>query len=85
MRPTKTQVTRSLADLCESDHTASEIDIDLGHEELSDDIVRAVNEAPDLRLDLLEEARCRLRAGQVPSAYALADRMLGRFICDRLR
>lgn len=90
MRPTQAQVTRSLAAL----NGAGQRTLDgrfgqesgvANGEDVSAEVIRALRETPEIRSDLLEEARGRLRAGERPSADALADSMLGRFICDRLR
>ena len=46
------------------------------------DALRAV---PSLREDRLVAVRRRLAAGIVPTDEALAGRMVGRIVCDRLR
>lgn len=99
MRPTENQVMISLAELRGSGQGVSGADDDFEpqhrhqshhshfqHEpDLSAEMISAVREAPEIRLDLLEEARNRLDRGEQPSADALAERMVGRLICDRLR
>ncbi len=41
--------------------------------------------SPAIRDDRLAEVRLRLEAGEQPSAEDLAQRMVGRLVCDRLR
>ena len=41
--------------------------------------------APAIRRDRVEEARHHLETDASPSAEALAQRMVGRLVCDRLR
>ena len=38
-----------------------------------------------MRVDRIAEARVRLEAGHGPTADDLADRLVGRLVCDRLR
>ncbi len=40
---------------------------------------------PPIRDERLARARHRLEAGEQPTAEALAQRMVGRLVCDRLR
>ena len=42
-------------------------------------------DSPAIRDDRMAEARQRLEAGEQPSAEDLAQRMVGRLVCDRLR
>ena len=83
MQVTETQVQHSLAALTGSPHPA-------GGEARRDDAVPAglveqLTEASPIRGDRLAEARRRLESGDQPSAEDLAQRMVGRLVCDRLR
>ena len=44
-----------------------------------------MRDVPALRSDRLEQARRRLECGDTPTAEDLAERMIGRLLCDRLR
>ncbi len=57
---------------------------DEGRAELPEGILERIRQAPDLRSDRLAEARQRVAAGDQPDADALAARMVGRLVCDRL-
>jgi hypothetical protein len=48
-------------------------------------LVEALTESSPIRDDRLAEVRRRLALGDQPSAEALAQRMVGRLVCDRLR
>ena len=48
-------------------------------------LVAALAAAPAVRDDRIAEARRRLEQGEEPSPEALAQRMVGRLVCDRLR
>jgi hypothetical protein len=97
MQPTEQQVQRSLAALLitGAPHGATNGDnedqADGLHTELCwlDDVPTEVftrmREAPALRPDRLEQARRRLECGEAPTAEDLAERMIGRLVCDRLR
>jgi hypothetical protein len=88
VQPTNTQVERSLAALR---HGAHEDVDELAPEEelrtvdLPDGLVERIQQTPGVRLDRLAEARERMASGHAPSADDLADRMVGRLVCDRLR
>jgi hypothetical protein len=49
------------------------------------EVLRRLTRVPALRLERLEQARQRLIAGDGPSAEDIADRLVGRLVCDRLR
>jgi hypothetical protein len=49
------------------------------------DVLATLWSAPAVRPERLAEARGRLAGGPPPSAQALADRIVGRLVCDRLR
>lgn len=95
MQPTELQVERSLAALQgpEAPGTVGEVisSASMGagpgspSPEVPADVRRRVDEVPELRVERLEEARRRLEVGEQPSADALARRMVGRIVCDRLR
>jgi hypothetical protein len=48
-------------------------------------LVEQLTESSPVRDDRLQDARRRLASGETPSDQALADRMVGRLVCDRLR
>jgi hypothetical protein len=48
-------------------------------------LVERLQQSSSVRPDRCEEARERMAAGDEPSADDLADRMVGRLVCDRLR
>ncbi len=97
MQPTEQQVQRSLAALLLTGAPQSAVDgcnedqTNGLHTELCrlDDVPTEVfarmREAPALRPERLEQARRRLECGDTPTAEDLAERMIGRLVCDRLR
>jgi hypothetical protein len=84
MQPTDLQVERSLAAL-----RLGGIDERGGGPGSSPDmppgLVEELAATPPVRPDRLAEARQRLEVGEQPDADALAARMVGRLVCDRLR
>ena len=48
-------------------------------------LLERLTESSPIRTDRTEEARRRLEQGEQPTAEALAQRMVGRLVCDRLR
>jgi hypothetical protein len=58
-----------------------------GHspDELPDGLVEQLTHASPIRDGRIDAVRRRLEAGERPSAEALAQRMVGRLVCDRLR
>ncbi len=48
-------------------------------------LVERLAGARQVRVDRIDEARLRLRAGDEPTADDVADRLVGRLVCDRLR
>jgi hypothetical protein len=96
MQVTELQVQRSLLALTADGHPRTPIgpaDTDAPHELVTptsvwtvpDGLVERLAGAPAMRGDRLAEARLRLETGDQPSAEALAQRMVGRLVCDRLR
>lgn len=95
MQPTELQVQRSLAALRGADSTRVmeepgvvcpfPEEATVATDDYPADVFRRVDEVPEIRAERLEEARRRLDAGDQPTADALAQRMVGRFVCDRLR
>ena len=89
MQVTEAQVQRSLEALEASDgDTLADgpaDDFDAHPEELPAGLVEQLTESSAIRTDRLEEARRRLETGEQPSAEDLAQRMVGRLVCDRLR
>jgi len=92
MQPTETQVQRSLEALRETpgsgdDHPGAD-SASVGRrlvEEVPRAVLERLRDEPAVRPERLAEARQRLAAGDVPSDEALARRMVGRLVCDRLR
>lgn len=90
MQPTDNQVQRSLAALRELDSRRDPAGLLVAEGELTTDqlpsgLVERIENTPSVRADRLEEARLRLATGEVPTADDLANRMVGRLVCDRLR
>jgi hypothetical protein len=96
MQVTELQVQRSLLALTADGHPRSPIgpaDSDAPHDlatatsatAVPDGLVERLSGAPAMRGDRLAEARLRLETGDQPTAEALAQRMVGRLVCDRLR
>lgn len=52
---------------------------------LSSDVLEHLAETPDVRSDRVEVARDHIEHGDVCSADELADHIIGRLVCDRLR
>jgi hypothetical protein len=46
--------------------------------------IAAATEAPDPRPDRVRDARRRMEVGE-PDPYELADKLLSRIMCDRIR
>ncbi len=89
MQPTDVQVQRSLAalrgEIPEEDLADLVLDDELRTDQLPRGLVERIQSSPSVRADRLAEARLRLETGEVPTADALANRMVGRLVCDRLR
>ena len=49
------------------------------------DALDRVSSLPDIRQERVSEALARLAAGCGPTDEELADRVIGRMVCDRLR
>lgn len=97
MQPTEQQVQRSLAALLLSGASGGAV-VGCGEDQRDglrtelcrlDDVpteaFARMQAVPALRPDRLEEARRRLECGETPTAEDLAERMIGRLVCDRLR
>jgi hypothetical protein len=96
MQPTELQVQHSLRALTEApadaltEHSGSGEPLSgaAPPDELDDfaaDVAARLREASSVRDDRVASARAGLEAGEQPSAEALAQRMVGRLVCDRLR
>ena len=89
MQPTNTQVERSLDALREGAPEVTVVDPsdegELRTTDLPDGLVERIQRTPGVRLDRLAEARERMATGDQPTADDLANRMVGRLVCDRLR
>lgn len=93
MQPTDVQVERTLAALqdapiqARSGRAGGGIDrAALGDVlgELPDGLLDGLETGPSLRPDRLAEARGRLATGVAPTDDELANRIVGRLVCDRL-
>ena len=93
MQPTDMQVERTLAALqhptpdAPRDRGASGIgratlDHVLG--DLPEGLLQDIEASPSLRTERLAEARDRLATGLTPTSDELANRIVGRLVCDRL-
>ncbi len=93
MQVTELQVQRSLLALTGSEAApAAETGAVAGPATAPDDaaacpagLVEQLVGSPAIRDDRLAEARQRLESGEQPTAEDLAQRMVGRLVCDRLR
>lgn len=93
MQPTELQVQRSLealrtANAAGADGDGGPAEVEGPAEVMIDvptEVLRHLESQPAVRPDRLAEARERLAAGDQPTAEALAQRMVGRLVCDRLR
>jgi hypothetical protein len=93
MQPTDVQVERSLAALqhpspgSPEPRSATGISrdtLDGMLDELPEGLLQGLEDGPWLRSDRLEEARDRLASGPAPTSDELANRIVGRLVCDRL-
>lgn len=86
MQVTETQVQRSLAALKADEIDGVHADGHDAHDQaLPVGLVQLLTESSPIRNDRMEEARRRMETGEQPSAEDLAQRMVGRLVCDRLR
>jgi hypothetical protein len=93
MQPTDVQVERTLAALQDAPQdlqpgrSSGGIDRDaLGDvlDDLPEGLLDGLGSGPSLRPDRLAEARGRLATGVAPTDDELANRIVGRLVCDRL-
>src|SRR5688500_13111442 len=90
MQPTDVQVARTLAALQhpsperERPSSRSRDTRDDLLDDLPEGLLQDLEDAPSVRPDRLEEARDRLETGLAPSSDELANRIVGRLVCDRL-
>ena len=84
MQPTDIQVQRSLAALEDGSHDSGNDDVP-SPRDVPSGLVEELGAAPPLRPDRMLDARLRLEAGEEPTPDDLADRVVGRLVCDRLR
>ena len=88
MQPTNEQVERSLAALRASLQGRGDPGPSVvpdGHASLAEDLARILARLPATRPERVDAARRRLESGEQPSADEVADRLVGRLVCDRLR
>jgi hypothetical protein len=90
MQPTEMQVERTLAAL--RDEPTHErhggiprSTLDLMLTELPDGLLESLEAKPAPRDDRVQEVRDRIEHGDEPSDDELANRIVGRLVCDRLR
>ena len=87
MQPTELQVQRSLQALSAHVHGAhrrARSAAPVG-DEVPLGLIAALASASTVRRDRVVAARRSLDTGEGPTAEALASRMVGRLVCDRLR
>jgi hypothetical protein len=93
MQPTDVQVERTLAALQDAptaertERRVTVIDRDaLGSvlDELPAGLLDGLEAGPSVRPDRIEEARGRFETGVAPTDDELANRIVGRLVCDRL-
>lgn len=85
MQVTEVQVQRSLEALTAEPDDAVIEGPDASPAGMPEGLVQQLVDGPAIRSDRLEEAKRRLETGEQPSAEDLAQRMVGRLVCDRLR
>ncbi len=93
MQPTDVQVQRTLAALeVEPAIVAGgpvrgipRDTLDVMLRDLPAGLLEGLGRTPAVRQERLDEARDRLEHGATPSSDELADRIVGRMVCDRLR
>lgn len=83
MQPTEIQVQRCLRALEAGGQSGEAQPYDDGV--VPDGLVEFLAGSPGMRLERMVDARMRLESGVQPSADDLADRLVGRLVCDRLR
>ncbi len=91
MQPTDIQVERTLAALQRSSPgerlrppSITRESLDRLLHDLPDGLLEGLGHGPSLRPDRLAEARDRLETGCAPTPDELANRIVGRIVCDRL-
>ena len=87
MQPTKNQVEQSLAALETDEPRSHESHEVVAHaiDSLPAGLLEQLERTIDVRPDRLDQARARLEHGIDLPADELADRIVGRLVCDRLR
>ncbi len=90
MQPTEMQVERTLAALREEPTPERHGGIprstlDLMLTELPEGLLESLEAKPAPRGDRVQEVRDRIEHGDEPSDDELANRIVGRLVCDRLR
>ena len=85
MQVTSTQVDKTLASLCRDVPRSVVIAGTSRPVALPIDAVARVTDLPMVRRDRAELARDRLAEDGMPSAETLAEKLIGRLVCDRLR
>ena len=86
MQVTEAQVQCSLAALEADEIDGTPAEAHHAHDQiLPVGLIQQLTESSPIRIERLEEVRRRMETGEQPSAEDLAQRMVGRLVCDRLR
>lgn len=87
MQPTELQVQRSMQALLDAAPGRDPRDEEPGRapSEVAPEVLEALLRTPAVRRERLLGARTRLESGEWPSDADLANRLVGRLVCDRLR
>lgn len=83
MQPTEIQVQRCLQSLLAGGGAAGATLAD--DVVVPDGLVEFLAETPGVRLERMADARMHLASDSQPTADDLADRLVGRLVCDRIR
>jgi hypothetical protein len=82
MQPTQEQVRRSMQALCSERPTPEPMQSDATVPEEAFDCMAQL---PTVRADRVAQARERMASGTVLTSEELAEKVVGRLVCDRLR
>lgn len=90
MQPTNTQVEKTLEALqaglpTDAGGRIPRDTLEIVLSELPDGLLDELRDGEAVRPERLAEAEARLQGGALPSDEDLAGRIVGRFVCDRLR
>lgn len=87
MKVSETQVERSIAALRRPDPDATPVPKAARppEVELPAGLIDLIEATPAVRPEVVAAARARIDLGEQPSADDVADKVVGRLVCDRLR